>query len=67
MSAISPPSKRLRKRSSRVGMSFGGRSLHDDLLLEVLQRVERVEELLPGVVLASEELDVVDEQDVDAR
>src|SRR3546814_2051112 len=37
----------------------------DDLLLAVEQRVEGVEELLLGAVLAGEELDVVDQQRTD--
>ena len=37
----------------------------DDLLLRVIQRVERVEELGLGLLAFGEELDVVDEQDVD--
>ena len=37
----------------------------DDLLLRVVQRVERVEELGLRAFLARDELDVVDEQDVD--
>ena len=37
----------------------------DDLLLRVVQRVERVEELGLRAFLASEELDVIDEQHVD--
>ena len=37
----------------------------DDLLLAVEQRVEGVEELFLGAVLAGEELDVVDQQRVD--
>ena len=37
-----------------------------DLFLRVVQRVERVEELGLGAFLAGEELDVVDEQNVDA-
>ena len=38
-----------------------------DLAAAVVERVERVEELLLGARLALEELDVVDEQDVDVR
>ena len=38
----------------------------DDLLLRVVERVERVEELGLRAFLAGEELDVVDEQHVDA-
>ena len=37
----------------------------DDLLLRVVQRVERVEELVLRAFLAGDELDVVDEQHVD--
>ena len=37
-----------------------------DLLLRVVQRVERVEELVLRAFLARDELDVVDEQHVDA-
>ena len=37
----------------------------DDLLVGVVQRVEGVEELLLGLLLALQELDVVDQQDVD--
>jgi hypothetical protein len=37
-----------------------------DLLVVLVQRVERVEELVLRALLAGEELDVVDEQDIDA-
>src|SRR5690606_12733246 len=39
---------------------------HDDLLVRLVQSVERVEELFLGAVLSGEELDVVDEKDVDS-
>jgi hypothetical protein len=54
MSVISPHSNRLRRRSSSVAICLGGRS----------ERVEGVEELLLGALLALQELDVVDQQDV---
>ncbi len=38
----------------------------DDLLAVLVERVEGVEELLLGALLAGDELDVVDHQDVDA-
>ena len=38
---------------------------HDDLLLRIVQGVEGVEELLLGLDLGLQELDVVDQQDVD--
>ena len=38
----------------------------DDLLLRVVERVERVEELGLRAFLARDELDVVDQQHVDA-
>jgi len=60
-SAMRPHSKRLRSRSSRVRMAFGGRSL----LAVLVDRVERVEELFLGPLLVGDELDVVDEQQVD--
>ena len=67
MSAISPHSKRLRSRSSSSRIWCGGQSLlSDDLFLRVVQRVERVEELRLRPLLADDELDVVDEQDIDA-
>ena len=49
-----------------VGELFGGPvGGDDDLLHALVQRVEGVEELFLGALLAGEELDVVDEQDVD--
>ena len=62
-----PHSKRLRRRSSSVVMSFGGRSRgQDDLLAVLVDGVERVEELLLRPLLVGDELDVVDEEQVDA-
>ena len=46
-------------------LARGAVGADDDLLLRVVERVEDVEELLLGAVLAGDELDVVDEQDVD--
>ena len=64
-SVIRPHSKRLRSRSSRVTSCLGGRSRGEhDLLVRVVQRVEGVEELLLRRLLARQELDVVDQQDV---
>ena len=67
MSAMRPHSKRERRRSSKSGEIFG-RAVggDDDLLVALVQRVEGVEELVLGALLAGEELDVVDEQHVDA-
>ena len=65
-SVMRPQPNRLRSRGSRFSSSFGGRSRgHDDLLLGVVQRVEGVEELLLRLLLALQELDVVDQQHVD--
>ena len=66
MSAIRPHSKRERRRSSNVGQLLG-RSVagNHDLLHALVQRVEGVEELLLGALLAGQELDVVDQQHVD--
>ena len=65
-SAIRPHSNRLRSRSSRVRIAFGGRSeRQDDLLAVLVDRVERVEELFLGPLLVGDELDVVDEEQVD--
>ena len=65
-SVIRPHSNRLRSRSSsassRLGAPVGG---EHDLLVGVVQRVEGVEELLLGLGLALQELDVVDQQHVD--
>ena len=66
MSAMSPHSKRETRRSSRLGISFGGRSLVTTIcLLAVVERVEGVEELLLRALLAGEKLDVVDQEQVD--
>jgi len=66
MSAISPHSNRERRRSSISGMSFGGESLDaDDLLARLVERVEGVEELLLRALLARDELDVVDQEEID--
>ena len=65
-SVIRPHSNRLRMRSSNAWQQLGRQVAgDDDLLVGVVQRVERVEELLLGLHLALQELDVVDEQDVD--
>ena len=65
-SVIRPHSNRLRSRSSsassRLGGAVGGQH---DLLVGVVERVEGVEELLLGLGLALQELDVVDQQHVD--
>ena len=65
-SAMRPHSKRLRRRSSRVDdllrRPVGG---EDDLLAVLVDRVERVEELLLRPLLVGDELDVVDEEEVD--
>ena len=66
MSATRPQPRRERMRSSRpgeVGRAAVGRD--DDLPAAVDQRVEGVEELFLGAVLAADELDVVDHQQVD--
>ena len=66
-SAMRPHSKRLRRRSSRVVICLGGRSRgQDDLLAVLVDRVEGVEELLLRALLVGDELDVVDEEQVDA-
>ena len=66
MSAIRPHSKRLRSRSSSVGMFRGERvGGEDDLLLARVERVEGVEELLLRPLLVGQELHVVDQQHVD--
>ena len=67
-SVIRPHSNRLRSRSSSVTSCLGGRSLEmHDLLVGVVQGVEGVEELLLRLLLALQELDVVDQQDVHRR
>ena len=67
MSAMRPHSKRDRRRSSRVG-NLAGRTVRGDhdLLLRLVEGVEGVEELLLGPLLAGQELDVVDEEQVHA-
>ena len=65
-SVIRPHSNRLRSRSSRVTSCLRRPVAgDDDLLVGVVERVERVEELLLRPLLVLQELDVVDEQDVD--
>ena len=57
--------KRLRSRSSTPGSSAGSLSdVEHDLLVRVVKRVERVEELVLRAVLVRQELDVVDQQHV---
>ena len=66
-SAIRPHSKRLRSRSSSVDDQLGrpvGRE--DDLLAVLVDGIERVEELFLRPFLVGDELDVVDQQQVDA-
>ena len=66
-SAMRPHSKRLRRRSSRVAICLRrpvGRE--HDLLAVLVDGVERVEELFLRPLLVRDELDVVDEQQVDA-
>ena len=61
-----PHSKRERRRSSISGISLGGESRgDDDLLPRLVEVVERVEELLLRALLAGDELDVVDQEEVD--
>ena len=68
MSVRSPHSNRLRSRSSReerfAGMAIGA---DHHLFAGFVEAVERVEELLEDLLLAFEELDVVEEEDVDVR
>ena len=66
MSVSSPIMNRLLSRSSRVGMASGRpiRRQHD-LAVGPIQIIEGVEQLLLEPVLALDELDVVDQQDVD--
>ncbi len=65
-SVSNPHSNRLRSRSSKrdelLGRTVAG---DDDLLVRVVQRVERVEELFLRLLLVLQELDVVDQQHVD--
>ena len=66
-SAIRPHSNRLRRRSSSVDDLLRRPVRREDDLLPVLvDRVERVEELLLGALLVGDELDVVDQEEVDA-
>ena len=48
-------------------ISFGGRSLASTICSRVVQVVKGVEELFLGALLAGQELDVVDEEEVDVR
>ena len=67
MSAIRPHSKRERRRSSMSGIPWAAVGRQTMIcLLRLVERVERVEELLLRRFLAGDELDVVDEQQVDA-
>ena len=67
ISTIRPHSKRERRRSSSVTMALGGRSEESTICLScAVQGVEGVEELLLGGFLAGDELDVIDQQHVDA-
>ena len=59
---LEPRAQPLLERRDLLGQGVGG---HDDLLLRVVQRVERVEELLLGRVLAGDELDVVHQEHVE--
>ena len=63
---VSPHSKRSRRRDSKrgelAGEPIGG---EDELAPAFVEGVEGVEELVLGVPLALEELDVVDEQHVE--
>ena len=66
MSASRPHSNRVRSRSSSVASCLRRPVGTDhDLLVRVVQRIERVEELLLGPFAVLQELDVVDQQDVD--
>ena len=61
-----PHSKRERRRSSISGISLGGGvGGDDDLLAGLVEVVERVEELLLRALLAGDELDVVDQEEID--
>ncbi len=61
-SPLEPGTQPLLERRDFLWQGVGG---HDDLLLRVVQRVERVEELLLGRVLAGDELDVVHQEHVE--
>ena len=60
---LEPRSQPLFERGNLVRRAVAA---DDDLLLRVVERVERVEELGLRAFLAGEELDVVDQQHVDA-
>ena len=60
-----PPSNRLLRRSVRPGISRGGTSEEKTIWFAlVVQRVERMEELVLRGLLPDDELHVVEEQDV---
>ena len=60
-----PPSKRPLSGACRSGIAAGGRSAESTTCAPALERrLDRVEELLGGALLALEELDVVEQQDV---
>ena len=65
-STVRPQAKRSRIRSLSRSIASGGRSLESTIWLPGVELVERVEELVLGPRLALEELDVVDQQRVDA-
>ena len=66
MSAIRPHSNRDRSRSSSDGnLVRRAVAADDDLLLRVVQRVERVKELGLRAFFAGDELHIVDQQHVD--
>ena len=66
MSVIRPHSKRETRRSSSVANPFGMPVGGDDyLFLRVVERVEGMEELLLGLLLLLQELDVVDQEHID--
>ena len=51
------------QRGEMAGMSIGG---NDQLTAGLVERVERVEELFEDLLLALEELNIVEQQDVDS-
>ena len=59
---LEPAAQPLLEGEDRLRRPVGGQ---DDLLAVLVDRVERVEELLLGPLLVRDELDVVDEQQVD--
>ena len=59
---LEPAPEPLLERQDRLGRPVGAQ---DDLLAVLVDRVERVEELLLGPLLVGDELDVVDEEEVD--